>query len=104
MSIEVAVVAVAVLLFLLVLDLVEIVTNTVTPVMPEPVRIHQAARFAGFFFWGLVLGVSPERFSRMLHGATCHWDDHTMPGHPPWDATCHLGLLGGWNVGVSGLA
>jgi hypothetical protein len=38
MSIEVAVVAVAVLLFLLVLDLVEIVTNTVTPV-----RVHQAA-------------------------------------------------------------
>ena len=52
---------------------------------------------------GLVLGVSPERFSRMPHGATCHWDDHTMPGHAPWDATCHWGLLGGWNVAVSGL-
>ena len=53
---------------------------------------------------GLVLGVSPERFSRMPHGATCHWDDHRMPGHAPWDATCHWGLLGGWNVAVSGLA
>ena len=57
-----------------------------------------------FYFLGMVLGVSPERFSRMLHGATCHWDDHTMSGHPPWDATCHLGLLSGWNAAVSGLA
>ena len=56
-----------------------------------------------FYFLGLVLGVSPERFFRMPHGATCHWDDHRMPGHAPWDATCHWGLLGGWNVSVSGL-
>jgi hypothetical protein len=57
-----------------------------------------------FLFLGLVLGVSPERFSRMPHGATCHWDDHRMPGHAPWDATCHWGLLSGWNVAVSALA
>ena len=51
----------------------------------------------------MVLGVSPERFSRMPQGVTRHWDDHGMPEDAPWDATCHWGLLGGWNVAVFGL-
>jgi hypothetical protein len=62
-----------------------------------------------FYFLGLVLGVSPEL---ALSISICVLSTGRYPplvigalerARVPWNATCHWGLFGAWNVGVSGL-